>query len=230
MRVVTYNTRGSLGIDDLRSTPRLVETVRRLSADILCFQEIHQRLPWSRREDQPASLSAGLSRTVAFQANLRFGAGGYGIAIASRARLVNVREHRLPSFTEQRGALQVTAVTAMSGRNITVMCTHWGLDAEERQQQSAALAEILREVQRPLLLCGDLNEEPDGPAVQALLSGTGLRDAGAGSTALTFPSDRPASRIDYILYSDDVAVERFEVIRSLASDHLPVLSDLALLR
>ena len=58
MRIVTYNTRGSLGMDGLRSTRRIVETVRAVSPDIVCFQEIHQRLAWSGREDQPAILAA----------------------------------------------------------------------------------------------------------------------------------------------------------------------------
>ena len=39
MRIVTYNTRGSLGMDDVRSTPRIAETLRPLSADVICFQE-----------------------------------------------------------------------------------------------------------------------------------------------------------------------------------------------
>src|SRR5579859_2590644 len=107
MRIVTYNTRGSLGMDGVRSTARIVQALRALSPDIVCFQEIHDRLRWSGREDQPAVLAAGLNRRFEFQANLRFGFGGYGIGIAHRGTVALRREHMLPQGKEQRGALEV---------------------------------------------------------------------------------------------------------------------------
>src|SRR5579883_2187322 len=127
MRIVTYNTRGSLGMDGKRSTSRIADVVRALSPDVVCFQEIHQKLPWSGGEDQPNLLSEALGRRFLFQRNLTFGFGGYGIGIATRAQVVLMREHRLPSGKEQRGALEVVLRDLPGLRSATVLCTHWGL-------------------------------------------------------------------------------------------------------
>src|SRR5579871_1207742 len=103
MRIVTYNTRGSLGMDGSRSTRRIAEVVRALTPDVVCFQEIHRRLPWSGREDQPALLSTLLGRRFVFQSNASFGLGGYGLGIATRGQIAGHAEHLLPSLKEQRG-------------------------------------------------------------------------------------------------------------------------------
>lgn len=227
MRIVTYNTRGSLGMDGLRDTRRIADVVRGLSPDIVCFQEIHQRLAWSGREDQPAALRRLLARELVFQKNLTVGFGGYGVAIALRTTPDVVRNHFLPGGREQRGALEIQYRRSAGSVPISVFCTHWGLTSEERLCQAEALAEIVLRAPGATVVCGDLNEDLDSAAVQSFLSRTGLRDAGAGTAGATYPSDVPRSRIDFIFYSGDrLALERTEVIQALASDHLPVLADL----
>jgi endonuclease/exonuclease/phosphatase family metal-dependent hydrolase len=227
MRIVTYNTRGSLGMDNRRSTTRIVETLRPYSPDVVCFQEIHQLLPWSGHEDQPKVLAQQLARQFLFQRNLRIGFGGYGIGIACRGVLrAQTREHLLPSGKEQRGMLEAR-LSGVDGFPIfTVFCTHWGLEAAERREQAEAVAEILSGAPVPYVLCGDLNEGPGGDAVRLLLSRTGLIDSDAADNRPTFASDRPTERIDYVLHAPNLLARRVEVIASLASDHLPVLVDL----
>ncbi len=226
MRIVTYNTRGSLGMDGLRSTRRIAHVVRGLSPDIVCFQEIHQRTPQSGGEDQPGALSRGLMRPVLFQRNLRIGMGAYGIAIAARGTIINAKEHVLPSLREQRGALEVQLRDLPGIGRLTVFCTHWGLDGEERQKQAEALVPLIQEARRPIVFCGDLNEGPEAAGIKLLLEQTGLQDADAQQNRATFVSDNPQHRIDYILFSPDLTLRYFEVVNSLASDHCPLAADL----
>jgi endonuclease/exonuclease/phosphatase family metal-dependent hydrolase len=61
----------------------------------------------------------------------------------------------------------------------------------------------------------------------------GLTDAaGASSAFLTFPATLPRLRLDGLFVSPDIKVERYEVVETdqarRASDHLPVLAELAL--
>lgn len=226
MRIVTYNTRGSLGMDGQRSTRRIAQTVVRLSPDIVCFQEIHQRMPQSGGEDQPGVLSRYLNRGFVFQRNLRMGMGNYGIGIASRGTIVSAEEHFLPSEREQRGTLELQLRDVAGIGRLTVFCTHWGLNDEERVKQAAFLVPLISAARHPVIFCGDLNEGPSAKGVQALVEGTGFVDADATLNRATFVSDDPKERIDYILYSPDLAMRYFEVVDSLASDHLPVLADL----
>ena len=225
MRIVTYNTRGSLGMDGKRSTARISDTLRALSPDIICFQEIHQRLAWSRREDQPAVLAQQLARPFLFQRNLTVGFGGFGNGMAVRGTVVARKEHSLPSRKEQRGALEVRLRGVGGLSAVTVFCTHWGLSSEERVEQAEALAELVNAAARPVIVCGDLNEQVTEAGVQRLLSLTRLQDADSRQNRATFVSDNPTVRIDFVLYSPELVVERVEVVPSLASDHLPLLVD-----
>lgn len=213
-------------MDGRRATGRVADVVRTLSPDVVCLQEIHQRLPWSGREDQPAVLSAALSRPVIFQRSLVLGFGGYGIAVATRAQVVDRVEHKLPSMKEQRGLLEVR-LRAVGGLNrLTVLCTHWGLKEDERLMQADATAAVVNAAPSPVVLCGDLNEGPSCAAVRRLLSLTGLQDADVCANRPTFPSDLRNVRIDFILFSPDLLCAHVEVVESAASDHLPVLADL----
>jgi len=212
-------------MDGRRSTQRIVEVVRALSPDVVCFQEIHQRLPWSGGEDQPAVLAQALGRPFVFQRNLVFGFGGFGNGIATRATIVERKEHPLPSGREQRGTLEVRLREVAGLRKLTVICTHWGLDAGERQCQAEALAGIVNAAVRPVVVCCDLNEGPDGPAVRSLLAATGLQEADAQNRP-TYIANDPTVKIDYILHTPDLATRHVEIISSLASDHLALLADL----
>ena len=224
MRIITYNTRGSLGMDDVRSTQRIAETVRPYSADVICFQEIYERIP-PPLEDQPARLASMLNRRFTFQRCLDFAFGGYGNGIATTAA-GEVFRHILPSGKEQRGALEIRLRHVGGLASLTVFCTHWGLVDSERMLQAEALANLVLAAPRPIVVAGDLNETPAGQAVVDLLSRTGLIDSGAPFYRPTFISNNPTVQIDYILHSPDLRVASFEVIRSEASDHLPVVVDL----
>lgn len=226
MRVMTYNIRGGWGMDGARSTERIAAVVRQHAPGIVCFQEVHQRLPQSRFVDQPAQLEKELGMPLVFQANLRLGfVGGYGVAVASRYPVRLVQNHLLPSVREQRGVLQVT-LDAPVGL-LTIFCTHWGLNEEERQRQAARLAELVLAISGPVIVAGDFNERPNAPGVRLLLERTGLRDADAAQDRLTYPADTPEARIDYLFYSPALALGSVSVIPTLASDHLPLLADFA---
>lgn len=146
-----------------------------------------------------------------------------------------VLEHRLHRFADvrrplnPRGAL-LALVEGPPGR-LSVCCLHLGLHPLERLH---AVREVLGfELPDPAVVGGDLNELPDGRAVRLL--GRRLRDAwaiaGEGEGA-TFPAGSPRARIDYLFVSDGPVVERAFVPAGerfrRASDHLPLVVDLAL--
>ena len=226
MRIMTYNIRGGLGMDNVRSIARISETVRLYSPDVVCFQEVHKRLLWSGHEDQPERLAHLLGRSFHFQRLLTFGHGGYGIGIATRAIPRYVKEHLLPSRGEQRGLLEVGLSGVLGFPLMRVFCTHWGLDEGERLKQARFCVDVLRAENTPTLFCGDLNETKERAGVSFLLSESGFVDAGAEGSLPTFPSIGQNVRIDYLLHSSAVRSDRFEVIHSTASDHLPIVADI----
>lgn len=221
---MTYNTRGSLGMDGVRSTERIAETARLYSPDIICFQEIHQCLPWSGLENQPKRLEGLLELPFYFHPPVNFGIGKYGIGIASRWKPSQIRKYLLPSQGEQRGLLELEFLNVAGIGSFRVFCTHWGLKAEERARQGRFCAEKVGVSSTPVVFCGDLNEEASADGVRQLLAQGGLSDFNPSGVP-TFPSDAPNTCIDYIL-GRGVECSRFEAGASLASDHLPLIADI----
>ena len=222
---MTYNIRGTKGMDNRRSAKRIADVIRASGAQIVCLQEVHQRLFYSRMVDQPKVLARSLGMKVAFQVNLRIGIGNYGNAVLTSLELVRTQSHSLTSKGEQRGALEVGLMTPDGP--LTVFCTHFGLDGDERATQGRELAALVNAAPAPRIVCGDFNEEARAEGVMELIGSAGLIDAYAGGPP-TFDAVNPTSRIDFIFHDPSVAVHSISLIDTLASDHLPIVADLSL--
>lgn len=210
-------------MDGQRSTERIAEVVLEQDADIVCLQEVHQRLPQSGFVNQPEQLEKFLGLPVTFQANLRIGPGGYGLAVVSRYPVGTVQNHLLPSVREQRGVLEARLDTPAG--SVSLFCTHFGLSGEERVKQAARLAELVLGTSYPVIVCGDFNERPDAPAVRLLLEQTGLTDADAARDRWTYPVNALEARIDYVFHSPLLVCRSIDVFDTEASDHLPVVGE-----
>ncbi len=210
-------------MDGLRSTERIAEVILAQDADIVCLQEVHQRLPQSAFVDQPGQFEKFLGLPVTFQANLRIGLGGYGLAVVSRYPVGTVQNHLLPSVREQRGALEVRLDTPNGP--LTLFCTHFGLNGEERVKQAARLAELVIGASYPVIVCGDFNERPNAPAVRLLRERTGLADSDAAQDRWTYPANALEARIDYVFHSPSLVCRNLSVIETEASDHLPLVGE-----
>jgi endonuclease/exonuclease/phosphatase family metal-dependent hydrolase len=83
-----------------------------------------------------------------------------------------------------------------------------------------------------MIVTGDFNDEPGGDAYK-LMTGKFV-DAWIGSktkqAGFSYPADKLTKRIDYIFYrsSDGIRAKKAWNVRSLASDHIPVVAELEL--
>jgi endonuclease/exonuclease/phosphatase family metal-dependent hydrolase len=233
MRIVSYNIRGGLGIDNTRSTERIVAVLSALSplADIICLQEVHERTPWANFINQPSQFRQLLpDYSVAMMRCIDLKVGGYGIAILSRLPIIHTHRHRLPlgphkasKPIEPRGLLEIEL------ENVTVFNTHWGLSPEERLEQGETVAKILSKTTKPVILCGDFNERAEEAGVTFVRENVGLLDADAAHNRFTYATDNPYARIDFILHSPALVCESVMLVETLiatqASDHFPLVAD-----
>ncbi len=214
MRVMTYNVKGlDIGVD------ALVEVVRDAAPDVLGLQEpprgVHGRRRLAELADRTGLrvvLGDRESRTTALL--LRRGAP----LDAARAQTLPWRPGQVP-----RGYCLART------QGVTIAVVHLPLGSRERL---AHLDRVLHDVVAqpgPYVVMGDLNEEPGGPTWARLTSG--LIDAVA-APAPTFTARRPRRRLDGVLVSPGVVVTcstvRRDDVTRRASDHLPVVVDLAL--
>ena len=130
-----------------------------------------------------------------------------------------------------RGTVVVRA--ARSGYRLWAAAVHLGLRPAERRRHAEELGDLLRGLDGPVVVGGDLNETPSGRAVSFLSErfwDTWL--LGGDVAGETFPADEPTARIDYLFVSEGIRVERALVpaipeVR-VASDHRPVVAELTL--
>ena len=105
------------------------------------------------------------------------------------------------------------------GDGLNVLVSHFGLNPDDHQNAVKTIVSNLS-VERCVLM-GDFNVQPDNPVlapIRAQLYDTAHTFA---SPKLSFPSDVPNVKIDYIFVSRDLAVSCADIPEVIASDHRP---------
>jgi len=228
MRLLDWNIRGGLGMDNRRSLKRIADVIREYRADIVCLQEVHCQFPQSGFENQPRILENLTDVPAYFLPSFRIGISSFGNVILTSLPVRSLTLHALPNPIErkrlklrlERRAMVSADIQTGSGV-IKLFTTHLSLNSQDRGQSVREILKRLPPAGDCALLTGDFNVGPDSPEIN-LLREYGLVDAGLAA-GQTYPSDRPRHRIDYVFHSANLKVESFKVLDSTGSDHCPIL-------
>jgi len=218
LRVLTYNVLSlRLGAD------RVAAVIRACEPDVVCVQEAPRFWGW-RAKCARLALDTGLRIVTGGRpaaANLLLARPDLRVV---EGRSVKLRWH--PPL-HRRGA--AVGVFDVGGAPLAVASTHLSLDDDERLRQARTVLAIVRRSGAPVVLAGDVNEDPDDPAF-GLLAGE-LADAYATAPdgdGLTSTAKHPRRRIDAIFVDRRVEVVRCGVpdVPGIedASDHRPLLA------
>jgi endonuclease/exonuclease/phosphatase family metal-dependent hydrolase len=224
IRIVSYNVHHCA-----RGRDRIIAALRRLDADFVLLQEIH--------EPDVEPLAEALKMTPAFAKNWPLAsnnAQGQAIFAASRFRIENAR----PISDSATHACGVAVDCRIDGRRVTLMSVHliptmrpsirhiretegW------RNDQIRKIIGFWHEAGRPsLILGGDFNQLPVGPNYTLLTSTFIDAMARLDRTEHTCFYNGMESRVDYIFCTADWITKAGEVVAGDASDHRPVRADL----
>ena len=217
LRVLSYNVHGLKG-----DRAALVALVRELAPDVLVVQEAPRRFRWRQK---CATLADDVGMVVA--------AGG--LPALGNLLLVSLRvkvhetwclRYPLTPGRHLRGA--AFAQCSVRGGRFSVSGSHLATDPAERPAQAALWKEALERIEGPVIAAADLNEGPGGGAWRTVEDG--LLSAAGGRP--TYPATLPARLIDGLFVTPDITIDRYEAVETdlarRASDHLPILADLAL--
>lgn len=218
LRVLSYNVRSLR--DDRHAVARVI---RACTPDVVCIQEAPRFLGWRRKCRQLARGSGLVVVTGGRPAAAMLVLGRPQLPVVATSNILLTKVRGL----HQRG-LAVAVVEALGGR-VTVASTHLDLDAGERRRHADEALGLLAGFPGPVVLAGDVNEEPGSPAWSAITAR--LQDAYAVAPAgegATFPAERPDRRIDGIFVDRRLRVVSCGVPQlpglASASDHRPVLA------
>jgi endonuclease/exonuclease/phosphatase family metal-dependent hydrolase len=241
LRVMTYNIQSGGG--DLA---RVVEVIRQASPDLVGLQEVD--VHWGERSkfaDQVTALARELGMEARFApiyrlppANAADPQREFGVALLSKFPITTWRNDTITRLSTQDanpipapapGLLD--AVVDVHGVAVRVFVTHldYRADPSVRMRQAKETLGYLGDGPVPTILFGDLNATPDAEELQPLFKRLHDTMSDRGES-LTYPSDAPVKRIDYILASHGFQATAASIPATTASDHRPVVIDLVLTR
>jgi endonuclease/exonuclease/phosphatase (EEP) superfamily protein YafD len=217
LRLLSFNIYA--GNDD---TAALIDLVTSEEPDIVFLQEVTPR-----HGRELAGLREGLDYSLNIPRDDK-----YGIAVLSRlpfesARVIQSPPHDFPTLVVE---------VLVDGTPVTFVTTHptpplGESGFESRNEQLASIADLLRGIEGPRVLIGDLNTTIWGNHYDRLVEDTGLIDARFGfGVQPTWPTSLPFAMIpiDHCLVSPEFTVLDVRTGPDIGSDHRPLLVDLAL--
>lgn len=235
MRVVTFNIHHGVGIDGVLDLGRVADLLANHDVDVACLQEVDEhfgaRSAW---EDQAGWLAGLLDMQVAFGANLDLDPERasepprrYGNAILSRHPLDEIARATLPGGDEPRGLL--SARVRLGGSSVRCHVTHLEqASARARRNQARTVVDAVSASPGPSVVAGDLNAADGAGELAAFRERfVDAWDSAGTGAGHTYRADRPDRRIDYVWHTSDLVTRHAEVLASPASDHLPLLVDIA---
>lgn len=236
--VGTFNIRHGVGAHGALNLEHTAGVIADLDADVVGLQEVDRF--WSERSmftDQARFLAERLDMQMVYGASLdRTGREHgqprrqYGIAILSRFPIVDTHNTALPRRRGGEQRILLEAEIVAGGVPLRCLNTHLQhRSGTARMAQAEAIRATVADRSAPTVLVGDLNASPDRPEIRTLTEHLVdvWRSRGVGD-GYTYDAETPRLRIDYVLVSPDIDVERARVTPTTASDHLPVTAELKL--
>lgn len=222
LKLMTYNIRNGRGIDNVQDLGRIAEVISRTAPDIVALQEVDSVTRRMAGRFIPGELGEITGMHALFCRSIDYDGGAYGIGLLSRAEPLAVHRIPLPGREEARVLL------VAEFPDYIVCVTHLSLTPEDQRTSLPIIREVTDTCRKPVLLAGDFNMK-DAAAVLDGLGGK-FRPL-SDTTQMTFPSDTPSVRIDYILGrgvpASAVVTERAVDYTTPASDHCPLHVSLA---
>jgi endonuclease/exonuclease/phosphatase family metal-dependent hydrolase len=253
LRIVTLNIAHGRGLTLVQglTSPRKIRVnlgriaafLRRFKPDLVALQEIDQRSRWSGNFDHLDYLrehagypyaAFGINNVRSGLLNLSYGNGFLSRHPLAATETVVFGQRRVG----EKGFLFVELEVA--GRRVPVVNLHLHSGRRvQRMRQLDLLLEWLRAKTRrhagdwsmPPILCGDFNNPATrDDATAALLRHLSRSGAYAvyPRTRGTFPSALPRRTLDFVFLPPGCTDVRTKVVRTLLSDHLPVVVDVTL--
>ncbi len=152
--------------------------------------------------------------------------GLYGNALLTRFQIVESEIFPIPSppenmriFNRYEDRCLLKSVIHTDEGDITVFVCHMGLNPQERLSAVETVCRELDRTEGKKILMGDFNMSPENELLTPIydrLADTAVKIKG---NFLTFPSDAPKVKIDYIFVSKDFEIISAAIPDKYVSDH-----------
>ena len=225
-RLMSYNIRNGIGMDNQRDLQRVADVIRAYGPDVVAVQEVDSMTARSGQRDVLGELATLTGMIPVYAPAIDFDGGKYGVGLLCREEPLSVERRALPGREERR------TVVAAEFPGYVFACTHLSLTEADRLLSLPILKEVASRIPaKPFYLAGDFNAEPSEDFIQSFTESFVIL---TDTTVRTYPADAPDITIDYIVchkdrltdYPKKSSIFNFPSSISKASDHRPVCIDI----
>lgn len=204
----------------------MADTIRKCGADIVGLQEMFDLGETEEFTTQTKVLAEklGFYHYFAQATKLEGGQYPYGNGIISRYPILAAETVIIPDPVVRTGTRYYETRCLLKaridvGEGLNVLVTHFGLNPDE--QENAVNTVMANLPGEKCVLMGDFNVRPENKRIssirQRLYDTAELFD----EPKLSFPSDNPRVKIDYIFTTKDLQVLSADIPAIVSSDHRP---------
>ena len=230
IKVMSYNTQHCLNyVTQEIDYDIIADTIKNCGADIIGLQEMRNESEADGYDHQAKILAEKLGFSYYYFAEaIRFeGVNPYGNALISRYPLKSVETVIIPDpdprgydgYYETRCLLKATIDV---GGELCVIVSHFGLNPDEHE--SAVKTVLANAEKNACVVMGDFNMHPDDPILRPIEESLYDTAEKFPEEKLSYPSDDPIEKIDYIFTTPDLKVIDADIPAIVSSDHRPHLA------
>ena len=204
-------------------------TIKGFDADVVGLNEVYGKgeRPGFDGQAELLSRGSGMEHFYFAPAILWRGNNPYGNALLSKSPILQAKNIPVPDPAERpsgKGYETRCLIKAKLENGLTVLVIHFGLNPDEQENAVRTVLEHLED--EKCVLMGDFNVHPDNPVLDPIRERMVDTAQLSRDALLTFPSDAPVCKIDYIFLSPDLTVRCVEVPACTSSDHRPYVIEI----
>ena len=224
MKIMSFNTQHCLNYVERKIDFEIMsKVIKTCDADIVGLNEMYDNgIGDFDRQTGILSELTGLKYSYFARAITEM-EGEYGNGFISRYPIVKAETVIIPDPNPREypgGYYETRCVLKAELENgYTVLVTHFGLNPDEQRN---AVETVLKHIKgEKCILMGDFNVEPDDAVIAPIREK--MKDTASffDMPKLSFPSDKPKIKIDYIFVSPDIEIVSADIPEIVASDHRP---------
>ena len=224
-RLMSYNVHNCVGLDGELSVERIARVINEADVEAVAIQELDSMTTRYPGHDMLSEVAALTGMYPTYAPTIDYRGGKYGVGMLTREKPISHRQVPLPCRSEPRTLLIVEL------ENYYYCCTHLSLHEEDRVTSVAIIIEELSKLDKPAIIAGDFNAQPNSFPMMAL--GRKFHVFEKSGTPYTFPANEPKREIDYVaLYTGGGAtaeiVEHRVLSAPVESDHAPRVAEVGI--
>jgi len=245
MRFLLYNIRYAAGIGRkfhfpvpycgyLKNTngnlQKIVDFIKPLNPDIIGLIEVDAGSFRSEKNNQAESIAHELQHYHVYPSK-------YSIdSVAQKVPLLNKQGNAVLTNQEivsqnfhyfNNGVKRL--VIELELEDFSIFLVHLSIKFRHRQYQLQDLHNIVKKINRPVIVAGDFNVLWGDRELQLFLAATDLHSANSNGQP-SHPSRAPRRQLDYIFHSPEIKVTNFQIPQVKFSDHSPLVCDFEIVR